>query len=57
MRWSDNQDQSQVTGTPSPTRSKGKSKSRSKSQVPDKDALPQAKVYEYAPLSRENETL
>lgn len=37
MRWSDNQDQSQVTGTPSPTRSRGKQ------EQPAEEALPQAK--------------
>ncbi|MEO0475590.1 MAG: hypothetical protein AAF085_06420 [Planctomycetota bacterium] len=45
MRWSDNQDQSQVTGTPSPTRSKGKGKgkSKNKTETPVSDDLPEAR--------------
>ncbi|MBX2853266.1 MAG: hypothetical protein KTR15_16140 [Phycisphaeraceae bacterium] len=34
MRWSDNQDQSQVTGTPSPTRSKGKQGQATQGELP-----------------------
>ena len=35
MRWSDNQDQSQVTGTPSPTRSRGKQDPPTPEELPE----------------------